>query len=128
MLCAKKVVIWSNSRDKIIGSLINQSCWFEAAGLTQQHAYTVNLLAYWAGGEKEPWLLATNLPSFRQTLRAYQRRMWIEEMFGDLKKHGKHPPARFSQTVSFDVSCGLALCQLGNRGSANSQSWSTSSG
>lgn len=73
------------------GSLINkmgQSCWFEVASLTQQHAYTVNLFAYWAVGEKEPWLLATNLSSFRETLRAYQRRMWIEEMFGDLKKHG----------------------------------------
>jgi hypothetical protein len=74
-----------------LGSLIHnmgQSCWCEDARLTQQHAYTVNLLAYWAVGEKEPWLLATNLPSFREALRTYQRRMWIEEMFGDLKKHG----------------------------------------
>jgi len=48
----------------------------------------VNLLAHWAQGEKEPWLLATDLPSRRETLRAYRRRMWIEEMFGDLKGHG----------------------------------------
>lgn len=62
--------------------------WTTAALLTQQHAYSTNLLAYWKAGEKEPWLLATNLPAARATLRAYKRRMWIEEMFGDFKEHG----------------------------------------
>lgn len=46
------------------------------------------MLAYWQPGEKEPWLLATNLPDLQIALRFYKRRMWIEEMFGDLKKHG----------------------------------------
>ena len=46
------------------------------------------MLAYWKPGEEQPWLLATNLPSFRLALQAYQRRMWIEEMHGDLKAHG----------------------------------------
>ncbi len=32
--------------------------------------------------------LATNLPDLRLALQAYARRMWIEEMFGDLKRHG----------------------------------------
>ena len=65
-----------------------QSLWLEDALLTQQHAYGVNLLAYWRRGEKEPWLLATNLRTSQMTLLAYKRRMWIEEMFGDFKKHG----------------------------------------
>jgi len=56
--------------------------------LTRQHAFVTNLLAYWARNEQEPWLLATNLPTQRATLQAYARRMWIEELFGDLKKHG----------------------------------------
>ncbi len=56
--------------------------------LTQKHAYCVNLLAHWQVGEDEPWLLATNLLSLPAALAAYRRRMWIEEMFGDLKKHG----------------------------------------
>jgi hypothetical protein len=56
--------------------------------LTSKHAHPTNLLAHWKRGEKEPWLLATNLPSRQKTLRAYRRRMWIEEMFGDLKRHG----------------------------------------
>ena len=33
-------------------------------------------------------MLATNLLDPRAVLRLYRRRMWIEEMFGDMKKHG----------------------------------------
>ena len=35
-----------------------------------------------------PLLLATNLTTRQATLRAYRRRPWIEETFGDMKKHG----------------------------------------
>jgi hypothetical protein len=65
-----------------------QSFWFKEGFLTEQHYYRTNLLAYWRRGEKEPWLLATNFPTQRETLRAYRKRMWIEEMFGDFKGHG----------------------------------------
>ena len=46
------------------------------------------MLVHWDVGEKEPWCLATNLPDLCMALQSYRRRMWIEEMFGDLKKHG----------------------------------------
>lgn len=65
-----------------------QSNWLGRGLLTLEHAYPTNLLAHWKSGEKEPWLLATNLPSRQATLRAYGRRMWIEEMFGDMKGNG----------------------------------------
>lgn len=65
-----------------------QRLWLPAARLTQKYAYQVNVLAYWQPGEKSPWLLATNLPTTRAALLAYRRRMWIEEMFGDFKRHG----------------------------------------
>jgi hypothetical protein len=65
-----------------------QSNWLGYGLLTSKHAHPTNLLAHWKRGEKEPWLLATNLPSRQKTLRAYRRRMWIEEMFGDLKGNG----------------------------------------
>lgn len=65
-----------------------QSLWLGPALLTRQHAYPVHLLVHWKAGEDKPWLLATNWPSRGETLRAYRRRMWIEEMFGDLKGHG----------------------------------------
>jgi hypothetical protein len=65
-----------------------QSNWLGRGLLTSKHAHLTNLLAHWKRGEKEPWLLATNLPSRQKTLCAYPRRMWIEEMFGDLKGNG----------------------------------------
>jgi hypothetical protein len=65
-----------------------QSRWLGRAHLTKEHVYRTHLLAHWKRGEKGPWLLATNLPTLQQALRAYRRRMWIEEMFGDMKGHG----------------------------------------
>lgn len=65
-----------------------QRRWLQQAHLTAKYAFPVNLFAYWKPGEEQPWLLATNLPDPATTLRAYKRRMWIDEMFGDLKKHG----------------------------------------
>jgi hypothetical protein len=73
------------------GALVEQpgqSNWLGRGLLTSKHAHPTHLLAHWKRGEKEPWLLATNLPSRQKTLRAYHRRMWIEEMFGDLKGNG----------------------------------------
>jgi hypothetical protein len=46
------------------------------------------LLGYWETGEKEPWLLMTNIPEPHIALKTYRKRMWIEEMFGDFKGHG----------------------------------------
>lgn len=56
--------------------------------LTQKYAFPTALLAVWERGEKECWLLATSLPGADATLRYYRRRMLIEEMFGDCKRHG----------------------------------------
>jgi hypothetical protein len=65
-----------------------QSIWLGKGYLTESKIYPVNLLVHWKIGENEPWCLATNLPERQLALQAYSRRMWIEEMFGDLKKHG----------------------------------------
>ncbi len=62
--------------------------WFPKARLTRIHGHPVRLITWWKAGEPEPWLLATNLPTLREGLRIYKRRMWTEEMFGDFKKHG----------------------------------------
>lgn len=64
------------------------SLWLEQVSLTEKYAYQTNFLAYWKRGEKEPWLLATNLPTPREAKMLYRRRMWLEEMFGDFKSHG----------------------------------------
>ena len=56
--------------------------------LTSVHEHPTRLIAHWHKGEKQPWLLATNYPDKATALRAYKYRMWIEEMFGDMKRHG----------------------------------------
>jgi hypothetical protein len=76
---------WQAFRDLVTRA--PQSVWVRGARLTRKHARQVNLLAHWAEGEKEPWLLATNLPTRYAALRAYRRRMWLDELFGDLKGH-----------------------------------------
>ena len=62
--------------------------WFGRVVLTRACAYPTNLVLYWARGYTEPWYLATNLPSPHAAIVLYRRRMWIEEMFGDMKGHG----------------------------------------
>jgi hypothetical protein len=62
--------------------------WLLDVQLTQEHQHRCNLLAWWKPEENEPWLLATNLPSSRLTKRYYNARMWVDEMFGDLKSNG----------------------------------------
>ncbi len=74
-----------------LGELIErrgERVWVEGALLSRLHAHKTNLALYWQRGEKEPWLLASNLPSSREALCVYKRRMWIEEMFADFKGHG----------------------------------------
>ena len=74
-----------------LGDLIRApgfSSWRPTAALTQAAPHTTNLLLTWQRGQPQPWLLATNLPTAHIALQHYQRRMWIEECFGDLKRHG----------------------------------------
>ncbi len=74
-----------------LGELIErrgEKVWLEGALLSRSHAHQTNLVLYWKKDEKEPWLLATNLPSSKEALSAYKKRMWIEGMFADFKGHG----------------------------------------
>jgi hypothetical protein len=77
---------WQRMEDLV--QRAGQSVWCPNAYLTEKHIHPVSALIHWQIGEKQPWCLATNLPAVALTLRYYRRRMWIEEMFGDFKKHG----------------------------------------
>ena len=88
-----RTCLWINQQTgwKKLGSFVQktgQSVWMTNAYLTKYEIYPVSVLIHWEVGEKQPWCLATNLPDRPLTLRYYKRRMWIEEMFGDLKGHG----------------------------------------
>lgn len=65
-----------------------QTLWLEAAYLSESKSQLVSICVYWKRNEDAPWFLATNLPTPHATKKAYGRRMWIEEMFGDMKKNG----------------------------------------
>ena len=85
--------VWFDEQNgwQSFGSYIHQpgqSVWLGKGYLTAKEIYPTNLLVHWTVGEKEPWCLATNLPDRSMALRYYRRRMWVEEMFGDFKKHG----------------------------------------
>ena len=89
---ATRVCISRTSMDwQMFSSLVtarDQIAWYAHALVTYKHLYHTHLLAYWESGAKEPWLLMTSLPEASLALKAYRRRMWIEEMFGDWKRHG----------------------------------------
>ncbi len=46
------------------------------------------LILHWKVGEDEPWILVTDQADERRSLHLYAKRMWIDEMNGDLKGHG----------------------------------------
>lgn len=66
----------------------DQARYIETVVLTKASPYPTNLVLFWQTGADKPWFLATNLDTACETLQLYRRRMWIEELFGDLKKHG----------------------------------------
>lgn len=65
-----------------------QQAWWSRLLIYKKAFYPVSLAAAWARGCKEPWFIATNLPSGKQALREYARRFGCEELFSDLKKRG----------------------------------------
>jgi len=89
--CRTHVCLFDQTEWRDFGSYLEKpgmSIWLGKGWLTQTRIYALNLFVHWKAGEDEPWCLATNLPDRRMALQAYSRRMWIEEMFGDLKDHG----------------------------------------
>jgi len=59
------------------------------ARLTQKHNVGwFWLILHWEKGEDEPWFLVADQAGHQNLLRLYRTRMWIEQMYGDLKGHG----------------------------------------
>lgn len=89
---AKNKVCWSGQPWIKLGDLALQPGQTRYVGwvyLTQKHeAGPFWLILHWAQGEDEPWYLVSDQAGRRSLIRLYTRRMWIEELFGDLKGHG----------------------------------------
>jgi len=57
--------------------------------LTEEHkAGWFWLILHWEEGEDEPWYLVSDRSGDWQLIKLYKVRMWIEEMYGDMKGHG----------------------------------------
>jgi hypothetical protein len=57
--------------------------------LTHKHDHRwLWLILHWKEGEDEPWYLVSDCRGDRELIHCYQKRMWIEEMYGDMKGHG----------------------------------------
>jgi hypothetical protein len=57
--------------------------------LTEKHdAGWYWLFLHWDFGEDEPWYLVSDRPGKTALLKVYRKRMWVEEMYGDMKGHG----------------------------------------
>lgn len=62
-----------------------ETVWLGRVRLTAARPFPTNLVRHW---QKASWFLATNLRCPQAAVRLYARRRWIEQRFGDLKKHG----------------------------------------
>jgi hypothetical protein len=57
--------------------------------LTEKHsAGWFWLVLHWEVGEDEPWYLISDQAGQRDLIQLYKKRMWVEEMYGDMKGHG----------------------------------------
>ncbi len=84
---AREGIDWHRLMD--LGLKPGQSRWLGAVHLTKKHNFVGCYVAmHWAKGEDEPWYLVSSLGSWQPVLRAYRKRMWTEEFYGDLKGHG----------------------------------------
>ncbi|MHB8750509.1 MAG: transposase family protein, partial [Aggregatilineales bacterium] len=86
--------------------------WYPHSVLTRDSAYPTHLVILWKSTFKEPWLLATNVTCPALALHLYGRRMWIEEMFGDMKNNGFDLEATHLRAVDRLNRLTLAVCLL----------------
>jgi hypothetical protein len=94
-----------------------QLLWIGSVVLTQASTYPTRVALHWRKGEKEPWYLATSMLSGQPAVRVYRCRMWIEEMYGDMKGHGFD--LEISRLLHEDrlsrLTCRVSLCLAGHR-------------
>jgi hypothetical protein len=80
---------WAQSRLADLGLKEGETRYLGWVYLTATYHYgPVSMVLHWEEGEDEPWYLVTDAEASWATIRTYKMRMWIEEMYGDMKGHG----------------------------------------
>ena len=69
-------------------------------------------MTLWKSNFKTAWLLATHIQCPSLALHLYTRRMWIEEMFGDMKDNGFDLEATHLRAADRLNRLTLAVCLL----------------
>lgn len=79
--------------------------------LTQKHdAGPFWLVVHWQPREEEPWYLISDCSDQQQLIKLYKMRMWVEEMYGDMKGHGFDLEATHLDDVDRISRLVLAVC------------------
>jgi hypothetical protein len=79
---------WAQSRLADLGLKEGETRYLGWVYLTEKYHYgSVSMVLHWEEGEDEPWYLVTDVAASWATIRTYKMRMWIEEMYGDMKGH-----------------------------------------
>jgi hypothetical protein len=79
---------WAQSRLADLGLKEGETRYLGWVYLTEKYHYgPVSMVLHWEEGEDEPWYLVTDVAASWATIRTYKMRMWIEEMYGDMKGH-----------------------------------------
>jgi len=86
--------------------------WYPHSVLTRDSAYPTHLVVLWNTTFSQAWLLATNVTCPTLALHLYGRRMWIEEMFGDMKDNGFDLEATHLRDADRLNRLTLAVCLL----------------
>lgn len=96
--------------------------WQSAWQSDWQQAVAANVVAVWRRGEREPWLLVTDLPATLARCAEYRRRTWEEELFRDLKRLGwqwqlsrVHAPERVQRLLLLLALATVWMVALGER-------------
>jgi len=101
--------------------------WIWEGGRSQRvrrwdRAPLLNVVARWRKGDREPWLLVTDLPAAFDRCREYRRRTWEEGLFRDLKSYGWNwqtcrvrVPARVERLLLLLVLATVWMLALGQR-------------
>jgi hypothetical protein len=88
-----KIKVWQPGRAQVrladLGLKEGETRYLGWVYLTEKHHHgPMSMVLHWEEGEDEPWYLATDKAATWHTIRTYRVRMWIEEMYGDMKGHG----------------------------------------
>jgi hypothetical protein len=112
-----KIKVWQPGQTQVrlsdLGLKEGETRYLGWVYLTEKHHYgPVSMVLHWQKNEEEPWYLATDQDATWRTIKLYKVRMWIEEMYGDMKGHGFDLEATYMQDLDRLSRLLLGVCLI----------------